>query len=95
MADIPKFSSFNNYLTTASVANDINMHTAITVYTVDNTVIDMFLARYPLNYIIRNALSFHVILDYYNGRKLYRLSNSATVAATLFQEIGIGQESSG
>lgn len=95
LADIPEFSSFNNYLTTAGVANDINMRTAITVCAVDNAVMDMFLARHPSNHTIRNALSFHVILDYYDGRKLHGLSNGATVAATLFQEIGTGQESSG
>ncbi|KAH6834714.1 FASCICLIN-like arabinogalactan 1 [Perilla frutescens var. hirtella] len=44
---------------------------------------------------IKNVLSLHVLLDYFDAKKLHQITNGTAVAATIFQATGSATSSAG
>ncbi|CAL9101365.1 unnamed protein product [Musa textilis] len=82
----PEYSTFTKYLTQTKVADEINRRKTITVLVVNDSAIA------PLSSLsgdaLKNAISVHVILDYYDPYTLDNLSNKTALLTTLFQASG-------
>ncbi|KAH6819539.1 FASCICLIN-like arabinogalactan protein 14 precursor [Perilla frutescens var. frutescens] len=89
----PDFSTFNSYLTQTNLAAEINARQTITVLVVDNAHAAPLSAK-PLD-LIKNILSVHVILDYFDAPKLQQLSGSSALVTTLFQATGLARGQQG
>ncbi|KAL8497320.1 hypothetical protein ACS0TY_020849 [Phlomoides rotata] len=89
----PDYSTFNSYLTQANLVSEINSRQTITVLAVDNSNISP-LAGKPLP-VLKNIISVHVILDYYDVAKLQKLSKNSVLLTTLFQSSGLAQNHQG
>lgn len=95
LADHKQFSTFNHYLTTTHLAAEINRRQTITVCAVDNAGMSDLLSKQLSIYTIKNVLSFHVLLDYFDAKKLHQITNGTALAATMFQATGSATGSSG
>ncbi|XP_059662392.1 fasciclin-like arabinogalactan protein 1 [Cornus florida] len=95
LAKFPEFSTFNHYLTVTHLAADINNRETITVCAVDNTGMSDLLSKHLSVSALKNALSFHVLLDYFGAKKLHQITNGTALAATMFQATGSASGSSG
>ncbi|XP_009802278.1 fasciclin-like arabinogalactan protein 1 [Nicotiana sylvestris] len=95
LAKHPQFSTFNHYLTTTHLANEINRRQTITVFAVDNAGMSDLLSKHLSIYAMKNVLSFHVLLDYFGAKKLHQITNGTALAATMFQATGSASGSSG
>lgn len=82
----PSYSQFNNYLTQTKVADAINSRQTLTVLAVSNDHLGALSGK-PEN-VLTSILSLHVILDYYDVKKLQNLSNKTTILTTLYQASG-------
>ncbi|CAM8907248.1 unnamed protein product [Rhodiola kirilowii] len=82
----PEYSSFNHYLTETKLADDINSHQTVTVLALTNAQLTP-LTTHPLS-VIKKALSLHILLDYYDPKKLHQLSDGSTLTTTLYQTTG-------
>ncbi|CAK9186864.1 unnamed protein product [Ilex paraguariensis] len=80
------FSTFNNYLTQTQLAGEINSRQTITVLVVDNDNISPISGK-PVD-LLKQIMSVHVILDYYDVKKLQSLPNKTSILTTLFQSSG-------
>ncbi|XP_047965034.1 fasciclin-like arabinogalactan protein 2 [Salvia hispanica] len=79
------FSTFNNYLSTTGLAAEINSGSSLTVCAVDNDAMSSLLShQYPLP-TLKNILSLNVFTDYFDAKKLHRISDGSTTTSTLFQ----------
>lgn len=95
LAKFPEFSTFNHYLTETHLAEDINNRETITVCAVDNTGMSDLLAKHLPISGIKNVLSLHVLLDYFDAKKLHQITNGTALAATMYQATGSAAGSSG
>ncbi|KAL3333636.1 hypothetical protein AABB24_033627 [Solanum stoloniferum] len=95
LASHTQFSTFNRYLTTTHLAAEINRRQTITVCVVDNAGMSDLLSKHLSIYTIKNVLSFHVLLDYFDAKKLHQITNGTALAATMFQATGSATGSSG
>lgn len=91
----PEFSTFNHYLTATQLAPEINSRQTITVCVVDNAGMAGLLSKHLDLGAIRNVLSLHVLLDYFDAKKLHLITNGTALAATVFQATGSAPGSSG
>jgi hypothetical protein len=82
----PEFSTFNGYLTETQLAAEINRRQTITVLAVGNRDLSSLSGK-PID-VIKNVLSLHVVLDYYDVSKLQSLTNKTALLTTLFQSSG-------
>ncbi|XP_010486992.1 PREDICTED: fasciclin-like arabinogalactan protein 14 [Camelina sativa] len=80
------FSTFNKLLSETQLASTINSRQTITVLVVSNGAISS-LSGQPTN-LIKKILSLHIILDYYDQKKLKNLSKKSVLLTTLFQSSG-------
>ncbi|KAK2650516.1 hypothetical protein Ddye_018005 [Dipteronia dyeriana] len=87
LKDHPEYSQFNSYLTQTKLADEINTRTTITVLVLNNGAMSDLVAKHPLS-VIKNALSLHVLLDYYDPTKLHQISKGTTLSTTLYQTTG-------
>ncbi|CAA0815392.1 Fasciclin-like arabinogalactan protein 1 [Striga hermonthica] len=95
LAQHPEFSTFNHYLTETHLAPEINQRETITVCAVDNAAMSDLLAKHLTIGAIRNVLSIHVLLDYFDGKKLHQITDGTALAATMFQATGSAPGSTG
>ncbi|GLT57474.1 hypothetical protein SLA2020_304420 [Shorea laevis] len=95
LADHPSFTTFNHYLSLTHLASEINRRTTITVLALDNAAMSSLLDKNPSISTLKNILSFHVLLDYFNAKKLHQITNGTALAATMFQTTGSAAGSSG
>ncbi|KAF1887032.1 hypothetical protein Lal_00046270 [Lupinus albus] len=72
----------DNYLAQTNLAADINNRNSITVLAVDNS--GMAPVSGKSMDVIKNVLSLHVILDYFDVQKLQHLQNKSITVRTLF-----------
>lgn len=87
LEDGSDFTTFNAYLTQTQLANKINSRSTITVLAVGNSAMPAISGK-P-NDVLKKILSLHVILDYYDEKKLKHLpKNKPTILTTLFQSTG-------
>lgn len=89
----PDFSTFNDYLTQTQISKQINSRNTITILVVDNKAIASLSGK-PLD-TIKNILSVHVVLDYYDVEKLTTLPKKTTLLTTLFQSSGVAGNQQG
>lgn len=88
LANHPEFSTFNHYLTTTHLADEINRRRTITVCVVDNPGMSDLLAKHLPLESLKNVLSLHVFADYFGAKKLHQISKGSTTTSTLFQATG-------
>ncbi|XP_009379279.2 fasciclin-like arabinogalactan protein 8 [Pyrus x bretschneideri] len=87
LSAFPDYSLYNSYLTQTRLADEINTHQTITVLVLNNAAISALAAKHPLA-VIKNALSLHVLLDYYDAPKLHKISDGSVLTTTLYQTTG-------
>ncbi|PIN13482.1 hypothetical protein CDL12_13899 [Handroanthus impetiginosus] len=95
LAKHPDFSTFNHYLTVTQLAPEINRRETITVCAVDNAGMADLLSKHLTIGAIKNVLSLHVLLDYFDAKKLHQITDGTALAATMFQATGSAPGSSG
>lgn len=91
----PDFSTFNHYLTVTQLSPEINRRETITVCAVDNAAMSDLLSKHLTLGAIKNVLSLHVLLDYFDAKKLHQITDGTALAATMFQATGTATGSSG
>lgn len=91
----PEFSTFNHYLTVTQLAPEINRRETITVCAVDNGAMSDLLSKHLTLGAIKNVLSLHVLLDYFDAKKLHQITDGTALAATMFQATGSATGSTG
>ncbi|KAH6768111.1 FASCICLIN-like arabinogalactan 2 [Perilla frutescens var. frutescens] len=91
----PEFSTFNHYLTVTQLSPEINRRETITVCAVDNAGMSDLLSKHLTLGAIKNVLSLHVLLDYFDAKKLHQITNGTALAATMFQATGSATGSAG
>ncbi|KAF8092407.1 hypothetical protein N665_0415s0027 [Sinapis alba] len=87
LSESPEYSSFNNYLSQTKLDDEINSRTTITILVLNNDAMSSLAGKHPLS-VIKNALSLHVLLDYYDPLKLHKISQGTTLTTTLYQTTG-------
>ncbi|TVU30144.1 hypothetical protein EJB05_21752, partial [Eragrostis curvula] len=86
LGQFPDFSSFNDLLTQAKLAEEINRRQTITVLALDNGAAGGVSAL--ASDVQRKVLSMHVVLDYYDTAKLEAIKGKSAMLTTLFQSSG-------
>ncbi|OVA18995.1 FAS1 domain [Macleaya cordata] len=89
----PEYSTFNGYLTETQLAADINKRQTITVLAVPNSAMSQLSGK--SKDVIRDVISLHVVLDYFDLPKLQKLSKKTALLTTLFQSSGIADGQQG
>ncbi|KAI5660365.1 hypothetical protein M9H77_29158 [Catharanthus roseus] len=82
----PDYSNFNSFLTQTGLAAAINSRQTITVLAVNNDNVSPLSSK--SGNVLKSILSLHVILDYYDLKKLQNISNKTLILTTLFQASG-------
>ncbi|CAA3019418.1 fasciclin-like arabinogalactan 1, partial [Olea europaea subsp. europaea] len=83
LAKFSEFSTFNHYLTETHLAEDINNQKTITVCAVDNVGMSDLIAKHLPFSGIKNVLSLHALLDYFNAKKLHQITNGTATTSSL------------
>ncbi|KAA0064989.1 hypothetical protein IC582_006250 [Cucumis melo] len=90
----PEFGAFNDLLTKTRLFEQINTRQTITVLALNNATVGAISGN-SLD-VIKQILSAHVILDYYDVAKMRKLSaDKATVLTTMFQSTGDAENQQG
>ncbi|KAI4354909.1 hypothetical protein L6164_003734 [Bauhinia variegata] len=87
LSGFPEYSQFNSFLSQTGVADEIDSRQTITVLVLNNGAFSSLASKYPLS-VIKNVLSYHVLLDYFDGAKLHQISDGTTASTTLLQTTG-------
>ncbi|KAJ7966067.1 Fasciclin-like arabinogalactan protein [Quillaja saponaria] len=87
------FSNFNDLLTQTHLAGEINSRQTVTVLVVENGAISSINGK-PSN-VIKDILSNHIILDYYDVSKFNKLTKKSTILTTLYQSTGQAENQQG
>ncbi|KAI4355870.1 hypothetical protein L6164_004600, partial [Bauhinia variegata] len=82
----PSFTTFTNYLTQTQLVGQINNRQTVTVLAVDNAAMSPISGK-SMDFITK-VLSIHVILDYYDVKKLQHLDGKFAQVTTLYQSSG-------
>ncbi|KAG2315591.1 hypothetical protein Bca52824_018713 [Brassica carinata] len=80
------FSTFNQLLSQTGLASTINSRQTITVLALSNDAMSSFSGQSIDDN--KRSLSLHVVLDYYDVKKLKSLSKKTALLTTLFQSSG-------
>ncbi|XWS77170.1 hypothetical protein CRYUN_Cryun01aG0238700 [Craigia yunnanensis] len=83
----PDYSVYNSFLTQTKLADEINTRETITCLVLNNGAMSALTAKHPLS-VVKNILSLHILLDYYDPQKLHQISNGTTLTTTLYQTTG-------
>lgn len=87
LSKFPEYSEFNSYLTQTKLADEINSRQTITVLALTNGAMSDVVGKHPLS-VIKNVLSLHILLDYFDSTKLHKISDGTTLSTTLYQTTG-------
>ncbi|KAJ8459242.1 hypothetical protein OPV22_032168 [Ensete ventricosum] len=87
LSQFPDFSNFNSLLSQADIAAEINRRQTITVLAVDNSAASSLSSLDADT--LKQVLSIHVVLDYYDQEKIHNLRRRSTLLTTLFQTTGV------
>ncbi|XP_027333755.1 fasciclin-like arabinogalactan protein 10 [Abrus precatorius] len=90
LAGSPDYSDFNSYLSQTKLADEINSRVTITVLVLNNAAFSAVTRDHPLS-VIKNLLSLHILLDYFDNSKLHQIPNGTTHSTTLYQTTGSAQ----
>ncbi|KAL6137868.1 hypothetical protein ACLB2K_063157 [Fragaria x ananassa] len=87
LSNYKDFSTFNDYLTRTTVADQINKRESLTIFVVDNGAMGS-VTKKSLD-MVSKILSLHVALEYFDTKKLQQLpTNEPTLMTTLLQANG-------
>ncbi|KAK7293548.1 hypothetical protein RJT34_16416 [Clitoria ternatea] len=86
LGQYPDLSTFNKYITENKLADEINSRNTITVLTVANGAIASIAGKSPQ--VIKAIISTHVILDYFDEKKLSEAQGNGQQLTTLYQASG-------
>lgn len=89
----PEFATFNKYLTETKLVDQINKRNTITVLAVDDAGLGAISGKSPEA--IKAILSTHVILDYFDEKKLMEAQGSKQILTTLYQASGLAVNQQG
>lgn len=93
LAKYPEYSKFNHDLSQTKLADEINSRQTITVLVLSNS--DMAsLSGLDLPS-LKRVLSLHVVLDFFDAKKLHEITNGTTLSTTLYQTTGTAPGDSG
>lgn len=87
LAANPDYSDFNGFLSQTGLAGEINTRQTITVLVLNNAALSAVAAKHPLS-VVKNLLSLHILLDYFDNTKLHQITNGTTLSTTLYQTTG-------
>ncbi|KVH97207.1 fasciclin-like arabinogalactan protein 8 [Cynara cardunculus var. scolymus] len=87
LSQFPEYSEFNNYLSQTKLDDEINSRETITVLVLNNGAVSSLAAKHPLS-VVKGVLSLHILLDYYDNKKLHAISDGTTLSTTLYQTTG-------
>ncbi|KAK7256654.1 hypothetical protein RIF29_30108 [Crotalaria pallida] len=90
LASNPDYSQFNSFLTQTKLCDEINRRQTITVLVLPNSVFSPVASKHPLP-VIKNVLSVHILLDYFDPTKLHQISDGTTISTTLLQTTGTAE----
>ncbi|KAI9097570.1 hypothetical protein K1719_025341 [Acacia pycnantha] len=93
LGQYPEFGLLNQYIIDNGLAGEINRRGTITILAVDNSTLSSISGRSKDS--IKAIVSTHVILDYYDEKKLMNIKNDSTTLTTLFQSSGIANDNQG
>ncbi|XP_028802389.1 fasciclin-like arabinogalactan protein 3 [Neltuma alba] len=93
LAQYPDFGLFNQYIGDSSLAGEINGRGTVTVLAVDNSSLSSISGRSKDS--IKAIVSAHIILDYYDEKKLMNIQNDSTTLTTLYQSSGVANNNQG
>ncbi|KAK7394882.1 hypothetical protein VNO78_15423 [Psophocarpus tetragonolobus] len=83
----PDYREFNDFLSQTGLADEINTRQTITVLVLNNAAFSAVAAKHPLS-VVKNLLSLHILLDYFDNTKLHQITNGTTLSTTLYQTTG-------
>lgn len=89
----PEFSTFNKYLTETKLADQINSRNTVTVLAVEDFAMHAIASKSPEA--IKAIISTHVILDFFDEKKLMEAQASSQQLTTLFQASGLAVNQQG
>ncbi|XP_047161111.1 fasciclin-like arabinogalactan protein 3 [Vigna umbellata] len=89
----PELSSFNKYITESKLADQINSRNTITVLAVENGAISSISGKTPA--VIKAIIGTHIILDYYDEKKLMEVQANSSLLTTLYQSTGLAVKQQG
>lgn len=87
LADYPEYSEFNDLLSKTKLSDEINSREPVTVCVLPNGGLSSYTGKYPIS-VIKSILSMHVLLDYFDGPKLHKISEGSILSTTLYQTTG-------
>lgn len=93
LGQYPEFGMFNQYLTETKLAEQINRRNTITVLALENSALSSLSGKPQET--IKAIISTHVILDYYDEKKLVEATGNHTQLVTLFQASGLARNNEG
>ncbi|WJX09929.1 hypothetical protein P8452_00709 [Trifolium repens] len=89
----PDFATFNKYLTETKLVDQINHRNTITVLAVSDAGLSAISGKSPE--VIKAIISTHVILDYFDLKKLMEAQGSGRLLTTLYQASGLAVNQQG
>jgi hypothetical protein len=89
----PDFATFNKYLTETKLVDQINRRNTITVLAVSDAGLSAISGKSPE--VIKAIISTHVILDYFDVKKLMEAQGSGQLLTTLYQASGLAVNQQG
>ncbi|KAK2399117.1 fasciclin arabinogalactan protein [Trifolium repens] len=89
----PDFATFNKYLTETKLVDQINRRNTITVLAVSDAGLSAISGKSPE--VIKAIISTHVILDYFDEKKLMEAQGSGRQLTTLYQASGLAVNQQG
>ncbi|KAK2453031.1 fasciclin arabinogalactan protein [Trifolium repens] len=89
----PDFATFNKYLTESKLVDQINRRNTITVLAVSDAGLSAISGKSPE--VIKAIISTHVILDFFDEKKLMEAQGSGRQLTTLYQASGLAVNQQG
>ncbi|TKY74645.1 Fasciclin arabinogalactan protein 8 [Spatholobus suberectus] len=89
----PEYARFNKYLTETKLADQINSRKAVTVLALDDAAMASLSGESAEA--VKAILSTHVLVDFYDEKKLMEAQGSRSQVETLFQSSGAAKNKEG
>lgn len=93
LGQYPEYAQFNKYLTETKLADQINSLNAVTVLALDDAAMASLSAK-PQD-AVKAILSTHVLVNFYDEKKLMEAEGSRAKVETLFQSSGVAKPNQG
>ncbi|KHN16466.1 Fasciclin-like arabinogalactan protein 14 [Glycine soja] len=93
LGEYPEYAQFNKYLTETKLADQINSRNAVTVLALDDAAMASLSGK--SQDAVKAILSTHVLVNFYDEKKLMEAEGSRTKVETLFQSSGVAKPNQG